>query len=147
MNRFPTKATGNKIPYTVLTGKTPYYKHMWSFECLVDYKDLTVKDKFEPRGRRGVFIGYPLRQKGYKIYDLEKRHVVISREVAFFENHFPFSKEASNDDECVTNTPYVWHDEIVGPHVLQEPQNIPRPPANRKWPNPFSSKTTCRTTT
>ncbi|KAI3754367.1 hypothetical protein L1987_54149 [Smallanthus sonchifolius] len=48
------------------------------------------RDKFEPRGRPGVFLGYPCGTKGYRIYDFELRRLVISRHVRFVEEIFPY---------------------------------------------------------
>ncbi|GJU41808.1 hypothetical protein Tco_1194765 [Tanacetum coccineum] len=48
-------------------------------------------DKFEIRGRPGVFIGYPSGTKGYKIYDPSHDKIVISRDVKFAEKMFPYA--------------------------------------------------------
>ena len=37
-----------------------------------------------------MFIGYPSGYKGYRLYDLTKKVVFISRDVVFHENVFPF---------------------------------------------------------
>ncbi|GKB76985.1 integrase [Tanacetum coccineum] len=52
----------------------------------------TNRDKFKPRGKPGVFLGYPPGKKGYKIYDLEQRKMVMTREARFIEEMFPFLK-------------------------------------------------------
>ncbi|XP_076937403.1 uncharacterized protein LOC143605020 [Bidens hawaiensis] len=59
----------------------------------------TGGDKFEPKGRPGVFLGYPLGTKGYKIHDIEHRKIITSRDVKFIETVFPFSqvKEGNTD--------------------------------------------------
>lgn len=63
------------------------------FGCLVYYKNVEANgDKFEPRGKPGVFMGYPPKKKGYKIYDIQQRKMVMTRDVRFVENIFPFSK-------------------------------------------------------
>ncbi|KAJ9556664.1 hypothetical protein OSB04_011278 [Centaurea solstitialis] len=43
------------------------------------------------RGKPGVFLGYPQGTKGYKIFDIEGKGIVVSRDVKFHENIFPFS--------------------------------------------------------
>lgn len=42
--------------------------------------------KFDERGRACIFIGYPLGQKGYKVYDAKNNEIYVSRDVVFFEN-------------------------------------------------------------
>lgn len=36
--------------------------------------------------------GYPLGQKGYKVYDMTTNEIYVSRDVLFFEEEFPFKK-------------------------------------------------------
>ncbi|KAK1416343.1 hypothetical protein QVD17_32133 [Tagetes erecta] len=93
VNRLPSKVINNKTPYEVLLGRDPEYDHMRVFGCLAYYRNTeTNGDKFEPRGKPGVFLGYPHGKKGYKVYDLEERKMVVSRDVIFAEDVFPFAK-------------------------------------------------------
>ncbi|CAL9029208.1 unnamed protein product [Prunus brigantina] len=39
---------------------------------------------------RCIFLGYPYGQKGYRVFDLSQQKVLVSRDVCFFENVFPF---------------------------------------------------------
>lgn len=48
-------------------------------------------DKFSLRTFKGVFLGYPYNQKGYKVLNIETRKVVITRNIQFFEHIFLFS--------------------------------------------------------
>jgi len=48
--------------------------HMIILKFLVRYalhKSKKNKDKFAPRGRKCLFVGYPFGQKWWKMYDLE----------------------------------------------------------------------------
>lgn len=47
-------------------------------------------DKFGNRAKPYVFIGYPVGQKGYKVYDRETQRILITRDIVFYENRFPF---------------------------------------------------------
>ena len=38
------------------------------------------------------FVGYPFGKKGWKVYDLEVGVFLVSRDVIFCENEFPFAK-------------------------------------------------------
>lgn len=37
-----------------------------------------------------VFLGYPQGQKGFRVFDLNKKRMVVSRDVSFVKCHFPF---------------------------------------------------------
>lgn len=91
LKRLPSKAIKNKTPYEVLFEKEPCYDHMRVFGCLVYAKTTNTKgDKFEVRGRKGVFVGCPQGQKGYFIYDISDNNLSVSRDVRFVEHSFPF---------------------------------------------------------
>ncbi|KAJ4808000.1 Retroelement pol polyprotein-like [Rhynchospora pubera] len=78
----------------MLFGKPPLYSQVRVFGCLcyVSRKSHT-SDKFEARGRKCIFVGYPFGKKGWRVYDLETSDFVVSRDVIFIENEFPFVKQ------------------------------------------------------
>lgn len=68
--------------------------------CLIYYRSNECKgDKFEVRGRLGIFLGYAHGMKGYKIYIIEKRKIVVSRDTKFHEEIFPFLINFMHDDK------------------------------------------------
>ncbi|XP_074352128.1 uncharacterized protein LOC141691293 [Apium graveolens] len=76
----------------------PYYNAMRVFGSLC-YATILPKptDKFATRAIKGVFLGYPYGQKGYKVLNLDTRRVIVSRDVHFLEHIFPF-KELSAEE-------------------------------------------------
>lgn len=48
------------------------------------------------RERTGIFLGYLTGTKGYEIYDIGNKRMVVSRYVCFFKDIFPF-KRMNND--------------------------------------------------
>ncbi|KAL2243411.1 UNVERIFIED_CONTAM: hypothetical protein Sindi_0459100 [Sesamum indicum] len=57
--------------------------------------------KFHKRAHTGVFLGYSMTQKGYKVYYLEDHVLFTSRDVTFHEGVFPFAQQqASASDSC-----------------------------------------------
>ncbi|XP_023753961.1 uncharacterized protein LOC111902344 [Lactuca sativa] len=57
------------------------------------------RDKFMPRSKSCVFIGYPCGQKGYKVLDLQKKAISVSRDVKFIEDVFPLHRMSSFNNQ------------------------------------------------
>ena len=76
----PGTFTINRIPTIQLWGKSPYEKLF------------REKDKFRPTSRKYVFVGYPYGKKGWRLYDFEKQEFLISCEVLFHKDVFPFAE-------------------------------------------------------
>ncbi|KAL2923679.1 Retrovirus-related Pol polyprotein from transposon TNT 1-94 [Bienertia sinuspersici] len=91
INRMPLKPLGFKTPFHMLFQSDPPLHHLKVFGCLC-YLSTTKahRTKFEPRANPGVFLGYSVTQKGYKVWDLHTKRLVVSRNVVFYERHFPF---------------------------------------------------------
>ncbi|KAJ0947449.1 putative RNA-directed DNA polymerase [Helianthus annuus] len=94
---------GDWTPSSVLAGKTPYelvYKfkpfldHLKVFGCLCFCTVLNEHDKLNSRVEKCVFIGYSLDKKGYKLFSLDSRTIVFSRDVKFYESVFPFKEQS-----------------------------------------------------
>jgi transposase InsO family protein len=92
INRTPSHVLHGKSPYDVLFGKSPNYSLIRTFGslCYAHYRP-RVRDKFGPRSRKCIFVGYPFGQKGWRLYDLERKVYFVSRDVIFLENNFPFN--------------------------------------------------------
>ncbi|KAK1440796.1 hypothetical protein QVD17_06628 [Tagetes erecta] len=100
INRLPSKTINNKTPFEILFERKPDYEHMKVFGCLAYFRNTDTKgDKFELRGRPGVFLGYPPGTKGYKIYDTIHNKIIISRDVYFIENIFPYTGSKTIDSQ------------------------------------------------
>lgn len=91
INRTPTPLLDDKTPYEILHKAPPSYTHLRVFGSLCFAKRQTATtDKFGPRSRRCVFVGYPHGQKGWRVFDIELREFFVSRDVIFHETTFPF---------------------------------------------------------
>lgn len=88
-NRVTQKMSEGITPYERWYGRAPEMGHLRVFGCCVWYKPKSPKTKFEPRGAKGIFLGYATEAKGYRIYDLEAEKIVVSRDVVFDEEKFP----------------------------------------------------------
>ncbi|XP_076932887.1 uncharacterized protein LOC143598590 [Bidens hawaiensis] len=93
INRLPSKSINNITPYELVYNQKPNYDHMKIFGCLASYRSNETKgDKFQEKGRPGIFLGYPHGTKGYKVFDIKNKKMVVSRDVKFVETVFPHEK-------------------------------------------------------
>lgn len=75
VNIIPMPLLSNITHFTVLHNKDVDHTSMKFFGCLCYASTLTAQmNKFDPRATPCLFIGYPPGIKGYKLYDIKKRH-------------------------------------------------------------------------
>ncbi|CAA7021400.1 unnamed protein product [Microthlaspi erraticum] len=72
----------NKTPFALLNGKMPDYKGLRVFGCLA-FCSTSSKgcNKFQPRARPCVFLGYPAGYKAYKLLVWKPTKAWVSRGV------------------------------------------------------------------
>ncbi|XP_049396254.1 uncharacterized protein LOC125860353 [Solanum stenotomum] len=58
-----------------------------------------MNDKFAPKARKVVLLGYAISQKGYKLLDIEYKIHFVSRDVKFHEDVFPFQTSGLGQDK------------------------------------------------
>ena len=98
INRSPNRVIQLKTPYEMWYGKPPSLKHLRVFGCAA-YAHQT-EDKLDARSIKGIFLGYPLGTKGYRICLNQngRPKVIISRNVVFNEYDFPHLKAEKGCD-------------------------------------------------
>jgi hypothetical protein len=86
-NRLSHSALGLKTPEEMFTGKKPEVSHLKIFCCPVFiHIPKEKRNKLEPSGKKGIFVGYCEVSKAFRIYIPGHRHIEISRDVAFDED-------------------------------------------------------------
>jgi hypothetical protein len=77
---------GLKTPEEMFTGKKAEVSHLKIFGCLVFiHIPKEKKNKMDPSGKKGIFVGYCEVSKAFRIYIPGHRHIEINRDVTFDE--------------------------------------------------------------
>lgn len=75
-----------KTPFEVFIGKKPGVKHLRMCGCICYTHILSVlRQKLDGKSEKGVFMGYGSCEKGYRVYVLQTKKIVLSRNVIFDE--------------------------------------------------------------
>jgi transposase InsO family protein len=86
-NRLSHSALGLKTPEEMFTRKKPEVSHLKIFGCpVVIHIPKEKRNKLEPSGKKGIFVGYCEVSKAFRIYISGHRHIEISRDVTFDED-------------------------------------------------------------
>ena len=87
LNHFPTKAVQGKTPNEVWYGRKPNVSYLKIFDCVAYAHDPTEKgSKLDDKSIKCIFVGYSNGTKGFKLYDLITKKLIIDRDVIFDEN-------------------------------------------------------------
>ncbi|CAA7027675.1 unnamed protein product [Microthlaspi erraticum] len=93
INRTPTAIHNGRTPFEILHGVKPDYNQLKVFgSACYTHRASRDKDKFGERSRLCVFVGYPFGIKARKVYDINKNEFVISHDVVFREDVFPYAE-------------------------------------------------------
>ena len=94
---FFRKGLENQTPFQCLFGKKSDISHLKVFGCLSYVLVLSgQRRKLHARARKAIFVGYPDGVKGYKLYDIERKKFITSRDVQFYEENFVHADKSAN---------------------------------------------------
>lgn len=130
INRIPSRTIKNKSPYQLLYSKPLTLVHLKVFGCLAYGSTLVShRSKFSPRARKSIFLGYKEGTKGYILYDLDTEEVFVSRNVSFYENHFPLKPE------IVKLSSTVPHNVLSNSHLVENEDSLMIQSSNSSQPS------------
>ena len=97
-NRSPTNAVQGKTPHEAWTNEKPSVDHLKVFGCLCySHVAKDERQKLDVKARRCIMLGYGTETKAYRLYDVERKKVLYSRDMIFNE-------AASGKEEIVNKT-------------------------------------------
>ncbi|KAI3730698.1 hypothetical protein L1987_61872 [Smallanthus sonchifolius] len=102
INRTPSSILNGKSPYELMFNFQPSLNHLRVFGCLCFSTILNNTNKFAFHAEKCVFIGYSFVKKGFKLWSLDKKQVLFSRDVKFYETIFPFKESKLLTDHVFT---------------------------------------------
>jgi hypothetical protein len=104
----------------MFTGKKPEVSHLKIFACSIFiHIPKEKRNKMEPSGKKGIFVGYCEVSKAFRIYIPGYRHIDISRDVTFDEDVAPKKLRKCHLEE-------VYEEEPVIPIVAESVREVPR---------------------
>ncbi|XP_020211585.1 uncharacterized protein LOC109796311 [Cajanus cajan] len=121
-------------------------------ECSIQSIDLcTIKahrKKLDPRAHPCVFLGFKPHTKGYLTFNLHTRNIEVSRNVIFYEDHFPYVDHTAQPTSFTPSLPLPFtNDHIISdfnlhnlaPSTSQPSPSISSPESAHSTPAPRRS--------
>jgi len=86
LNRLPTKAVNGQTPFEAWHGFKPLLENLKIFGCLCfSHIPQPKRDKLDKKAEPGIFIGYSLQSKAFRIFQPQTGKILVSRDVDFVE--------------------------------------------------------------
>ena len=126
INCCPTKAVAAMTPAEAFTGVKPSVSHFKVFGCdayvhISDHK----RTKFDSKSKKCKFLGYSTQSKAYRLWDLESKSLVISRDVHFVESQ---PDDSRISPEFTVENPTPLESPVLDKDV--SPSSPPSPPTH-----------------
>ena len=110
INRMPTSVVNGQSPFEIFHGMHPDLSHLRTIGCLCYATKLVKDDIFSTRADAYVFMGYSSTKKGYVVYNLSHQKMLVSRDVVFKEDIFPFATKKMDKDVPLFNHQHITTD-------------------------------------
>ncbi|BBG96481.1 transposable element gene [Prunus dulcis] len=112
LNRSPTKALENITLFEAYSGRKPGIGHLKVFGslCYVHVPTET-RQKLDAKSVKGVFVGYAVCEKGYRVFDPFTKKLVLSRDVVFDESMtWNWKAQTDTQDQSKTEIDFSLHE-------------------------------------
>ena len=113
-----------KTSYELLRGRKPNISHLRAFgcKCFVHNNGKDNLGKFDARSDEGIFLGYSLESRAYKVFNKRTQKIEESIHVAFDESKKGTDKEEDEDEDF--SLPYDEERSVPLPktHIHQVPE-------------------------
>jgi hypothetical protein len=104
----------------MFTGKKPKVSHLKIFGCpMFIHIPKEKRNKLDPSGKKGIFVGYCEVSKAFRIYILGHHHIEISRDVTFDEDEALKKSRRCQLEE-------VYEEEPIIPMIVEPVREVPR---------------------
>ncbi|KAE8667516.1 hypothetical protein F3Y22_tig00112402pilonHSYRG00171 [Hibiscus syriacus] len=109
-NSLATKAVNGKTPLKAWSGFKLSVEHLKVFGSVCfSHIPANLRSKLDETDLKGIFIGYPSQSKGYRVFNLETKKILVTIDVTFDEvddvesdeNKNGFSMANTNDDDVI----------------------------------------------
>ena len=140
INRSPICANAGITPKERYNGQKSSVEHLRIFGCFA-FRHIPIehRKKLDSKSSKCLFLGYDTNSKAFKVYDAQKRKVLITRDLVFDETRIGLSHLTNDEpplqDTFLLGSPFVSHksfdlqessqDEIMPPLQPNSPQLAP----------------------
>jgi transposase InsO family protein len=144
-NRSPRRILKDMTPEESFSGKKPNVENLKILGCPVySHIPKDKRNKLEPSGKKGIFVGYSDSSKAYRIYILKQHKIEASRDVTFnekmaFKKSIEETIEEEENEEPTEESTENQDDEKEQPdHPMQpcetiDSDNIPKTRKRPTW--------------
>lgn len=92
-----------RCPYELVYGFQPVFTHLRNFGCLCFAINPNISGKCSSSSEKCILLGYANSRKGYRLFSIDSNKVIVSRDVKFYENVFPFKMSLNKQDKSTSD--------------------------------------------
>ena len=131
-NRVVSRSTDGKSPEELWTGKKPTVRHLrvWGCEAYA-HVPKEHRSKFDAKAVKCTLIGYSEGCKAWRLWDMQRRRLIVSRDVVFNENHKTVTDMITA--ESVQQNTVMIPDTSAKPYSAPPPPAPPAPAEEQRW--------------
>ena len=124
-NRTVISKDHNKSSYEIMANKKPTVKyfHVFGAKCFT-LKDDEQLGKFESKAHEGIFLGYSLESKAYRVYVIDHKKVIESMNVTFYDNKLPSIQAEENTETSRFDNLILEDSDTEEPEAAEDCQEI-----------------------